>query len=187
MSWISPYDLNSTTMYKCRSKGQPPAVLAGLYYIQNIQSHLETIWLNHPHERFEWSLTFYCWQSCLKSFWGIWDLAKEYVYHLIIKINLITLVCTAMILSPHWLCHRSYQYMGWSWRVLSHITSQSHSLALERHHKRIFMTWLLMAFADPSWMTATHPACDANSVSHYAPSSHIHAHLHNWLMRPWQF
>lgn len=53
MSGMSHCDLNSSSMYSQRSKGQAPAVLGGLHYAQNIQSHLKTIRLNHLHERAE--------------------------------------------------------------------------------------------------------------------------------------
>lgn len=46
MSSMSPCDLNSSSIYELRSKGQPPAVPASLRYVQNIQSHLKTIRLN---------------------------------------------------------------------------------------------------------------------------------------------
>lgn len=58
MSRMSPRDLNSTGIYERRSKGQPPAVLAGPRYARNIQSHLKTIRLNHLRRRAESTVRF---------------------------------------------------------------------------------------------------------------------------------
>lgn len=58
MSRMSPRDLNSTGIYERRSKGQPPAVLAGPRYVRNIQSHLKTIRLNHLCRRAESTVRF---------------------------------------------------------------------------------------------------------------------------------
>lgn len=51
MSRVSHRHLNSTGISRQRSKGQPPAVLAGLRCAQNIQSHLKTIRLTRVHGR----------------------------------------------------------------------------------------------------------------------------------------
>lgn len=81
--------------------------------------------------------------------------------------------------------------MEWSWRVVLHITAQSHSLTLVGHHKLIFMTRLRFSSLCPSlllaerlqhaqqmWCKFTVSLCPLFTHKH----THRFAHPHWWLL-----